>query len=540
MTTSEFTLSEEKSPPNRNGILQEYWIPLFLAIFFGLIAILHIDGLKFMNQQFGREEYSHGYLIPLISIFLILQKNPLFENLLPKNRFAGVFVLALGFILFVFGELSSIYTIINYSLIVSVVGLAIIVLGTNGTKLISVPLVYLIFLVPFPEFIYHKLSSELQLISSGIGVTILRWVDVTVFLEGNIIDLGKFQLQVVDACSGLRYLFPLMSFGFLVAYLYKCPTWQKVIIFLSTIPITILMNSFRIAVVGITVENWGIAAAEGFLHDFEGWVVFMACLAILTLEIWIFHKLSGDSGHFRDKLNVSLPNPIFSQKYKNKINLPIKLVITTLVMSVITILLTTLMFNHRSQDENVPWRANFNAFPLIHSGWWGTKSNIDVDIVNVLQFSDYFLADYTHRNNNEKINLYIAYYDSQRKGASIHSPGTCIPSGGWEIVDISKVVLDEVPSTYGEPLAVNKTIIQKGKHKSVVYYWFQQRGKIITNEYMAKWYIFWDSLTQNRTDGALVRVTKFLSDSETVEDADAEMQEFLRDFTPLFVDYIPN
>ena len=102
------------------------------------------------------------------------------------------------------------------------------------------------------------------------------------------IDLGTYQLQVVEARSGLRYLFPLMSFGFLIAYIYRGPVWQKLIIFLSTIPITVLMNSFRIGVIGVTVEYFGIAAAEGFLHDFEGWIIFMTCLGVLLLKSGCF------------------------------------------------------------------------------------------------------------------------------------------------------------------------------------------------------------------------------------------------------------
>ena len=123
-------------------------------------------------------------------------------------------------------------------------------------------------------------------------MAVIRLFDISVYLEGNVIDLGVYQLQVVEACSGLRYLFPLMSFGFLISYIYRGPVWQKVVIFLSTIPITVVMNSFRIGVIGVTVEHFGIAAAEGFLHDFEGWIVFMACLGFLLFEIWILYMFS--------------------------------------------------------------------------------------------------------------------------------------------------------------------------------------------------------------------------------------------------------
>ena len=152
----------------------------------------------------------------------------------------------------------------------------------------------LFFTIPLPKFLYNNLSSQLQLISSEIGVWFIRLFDISVYLEGNVIDLGNYKLQVVEACSGLRYLFPLMTLGFIAAYFFKGAFWKRAIIFLSSIPITVLMNSLRIGMIGVTVEYWGVAAAEGLLHDFEGWVVFMACTAVLVLEMWVLaHVGSG-------------------------------------------------------------------------------------------------------------------------------------------------------------------------------------------------------------------------------------------------------
>ena len=113
-----------------------------------------------------------------------------------------------------------------------------------------------------------------------------------VYLDGNVIDLGSYKLQVAEACSGLRYLFPLMSFGFLFAVLYKGPTWHKIVLFLSTLPITILMNSIRIAVIGLLVNRYGTGQAEGFIHFFEGWIIFIACVMILYLEAMLLQRLT--------------------------------------------------------------------------------------------------------------------------------------------------------------------------------------------------------------------------------------------------------
>jgi exosortase len=104
---------------------------------------------------------------------------------------------------------------------------------------------------------------------------------VPVFLEGNIIDLGVLRLHVAEACSGLRYLFPIMSFSYIFAVLYRGPMWHKAVLLISAAPITVFMNSVRIAVAGIIAQEYGTDWLDGFTHFFEGWVIFITCVAIL-------------------------------------------------------------------------------------------------------------------------------------------------------------------------------------------------------------------------------------------------------------------
>lgn len=110
------------------------------------------------------------------------------------------------------------------------------------------------------------LSWKFQEWSSILGVAMIKLMDIPVFLTGNIIDLGEYKLQVAEACSGLRYLFPFLSLGVMTAYIYRGPLWHKAAIVLATVPITILMNSFRIAVTGALVQAYGTSHAEGALH----------------------------------------------------------------------------------------------------------------------------------------------------------------------------------------------------------------------------------------------------------------------------------
>ncbi len=520
---------------NFNGehLAFKYWPLLYLIVTFCVTLFIFSDGLGHMLLDWQREEFSHGYMIPLVSVYLLLQKLPELAKVKSNHQIWGVVVVVVGILLYIVGELSALYPIIQYGFIVVLTGIAISLLGIRGALVIGAPIAYLLFMIPLPNFLYLNLSSNLQLLSSSIGVTILRLFNISVFLEGNVIDLGSLRLQVVDACSGLRYLFPLMSFGFLVAYIYRAPLWKKMFIFFSTIPITILMNSFRIAVIGVTVDIWGVAAAEGLVHDFEGWVVFLACLGLLALEILILHRLSGNRASPLDSISVSLPTPLFSKEYfapMSKISLSAIIVLIVLFISV------SLKFVIADRVERIPPRSNFSEMPLAIGSWTGREGHFDQDVIEALKLKDYFLADYIDATSGAVVNLYVVYYDSQRKGASVHSPKTCMPGGGWELSQQAQLELNYIESYRGKSLMVNRVVIQKGSAKSLVYYWFQQRGRIITNEYLAKWYIFWDALTRNRTDGALVRITIEYSGSEETE---KHLQNFVENLAPLLPKFIP-
>ena len=285
-----------------------FWV--VLSTMTVLAVYMFREGLGLMVSWWERDEYSHGYLIPLIVLFLDLAE----KRRTRTSAFQWVMDWRTGCVarhvfFFFLGELSSIYTIIQYGFLIALYGIVLAIIGWKAFRMIWVPLLILVFMVPLPTFLYNNLSSQLQLISSQIGVWIIRLFDISVYLEGNVIDLGSYKLQVVEACSGLRYLFPLMTLGFIAAYFFKGAFWKRALIFLSSIPITILMNSFRIGAIGVMVEYWGQSMAEGFLHDFEGWAVFMACTAILILEMWVLAHIGKDRKSLQEAFGLEFPNP---------------------------------------------------------------------------------------------------------------------------------------------------------------------------------------------------------------------------------------
>ncbi|MCG8544601.1 MAG: VPLPA-CTERM-specific exosortase XrtD [Alphaproteobacteria bacterium] len=537
-------------PQARSLSSRAIWLASALVVI-GALSVVFRDGLIFMAEHWHLEEYSHAWLIPFIALALIWQKLDAVADAKAKEdatrpqgwlqrlsdaRVVGVAVIVAGLLIGLLGELSTIYLVIQYGFLVTVYGVFLLWAGWRGIWLLIAPLAYLVFMIPLPDFMYANLSAKLQLISSELGVAFVRLFGIPVFLEGNVIDLGIYKLQVVEACSGLRYLFPLMSFGFLCAYLYMGPFWHRAVLFLSTVPITILMNSFRIGVIGVFVDRWGIEQAEGALHFFEGWVIFMACVAILFLEIWLFARFSRPRRSLSALFRIDLPKGTGGAMIRLCDSVPRR----PWFAAVAVLLLAAGLSSAVAQRVDLtPDRMPLAAFPLQFDDWQGKRKVIPRNIVKALRVSDYMSADYAPLDNAMPVNLYVAYYASQRKGEAVHSPRSCIPGGGWEIVDLVSKPVEGLKSTNGEAVKVNRVVIARGGIKQVVYYWFLQRGRSLTNEYHVKWYLFWDGVTRQRTDGALIRLVTPLREGESADVADRRLSRFLHRIHPIIDRYIP-
>ena len=183
------------------------------------------------------------------------------------------------------------------------------------------------------------------------------------------------------------------------------------------------------------------------------------------------------------------------------------------------------------RTEIYPEHKPFVNFPMQLDEWDGKHEKLDVAVVEKLGMTDYLLANYVNEQQSV-VNFYVAYYQSQRKGVSPHSPRVCIPGGGWEIAEFQRI------EAAGHP--VNRVIIKKGNARQLVYYWFQGHGRIVANEYMNKWYLFVDAVVKNRTDGALVRLVTNVAPHEDIKNADAKILEFMAKAKPQLNQFIVN
>ncbi len=507
----------------------------FVLLLLGSVPVFWI-GIVSLGAAWSTPEYSHGPLIPIISLYLFLRE---LRDMPPPNpvvhdRWPGVAVIAAALIIAILGNLARIPDIVTYAMIIWVGGVMLTVFGWQRGKYHQLPVLHLVFMLPLPQFVYWKLTIFLQWISSELGVWFVQMAGVSVFIEGNIIDLGVYKLQVAEACSGLRYLFPILSFSYLFALLYRGPIWHKVVLLVSAAPLTVLMNSIRIGVIGVLVNQHGIEQAEGFMHFFEGWIIFLLCVAILFLMAIGLQRLAPNPQPFAETIDLdtqglgSVALRIFG----------IRASVALAVAGLLTLAVSTAWTLRPASEVQPVERDPFVLYPRQLGPWSGSPTTLDPQVEQVLGASDYLNATYIDTSSGDFVNMFVAFYDKQTEGDGIHSPEVCLPVGGWEIFSLEPYEINPRNTPYGS-FTVNRAVIQKELSKQLVYYWFEQRGDRMTNDFLVKMDVVRDSLLRGRSDGAMVRFVTPIERGETEAQAEARMQRFMGQVLAKLPRYIP-
>jgi len=537
------THSPESAIAKPRSSLQETVLAFFnWGMFWLLIAtiaalIFFSDGINTMLAAWQLPEYSHGPLIPVLSAFLFLKqlKDYPINPDLHRNRWPGVALITLSLVIGAMGIMAGIGDIVAYALILWVGGVLLVSWGWDTGKHFWPGVVHLVYMLPLPGVIYYKVTSALQLISSELGVFFLRLADVPVFLDGNIIDLGTLKLHVAEACSGLRYMFPIMSFSYIFAALYRGPAWHKAVLLLAAVPIAVFMNSVRIAVAGMIVQYYGNDWLEGFTHFFEGWVIFLACILILFALAWLMLFLHPERPTLLKALDLDTDG-LMEQIGRLQFVQSSKAMVTAGVLMVAGVLALQAL---PDRGGVVPERDSFALFPRSLGEWeqQSVRQTLDPQVVATLAADDYHLVTYNKDRGSYPVDLFMAWYNDQSKGG-VHSPEICLPGAGWEIAWLERSDITEAMQS-DAPFNINRAVIQQGETRMMVYYWFQQKDRRIASDFAAKYWLMIDGIRTGRTDGALVRLTTPIGPDESDAVAEARLKEVLIEMQTPISRFIP-
>jgi len=262
------------------NIKQNRWIHLLLLVPV-FILIFHKAILKLISDWTIDPNFSHGFLIPFVALYMVWYKKNELSLLPEKSSNYGLLVIIFGMLVHFAGNVGSELFLMRFSMIITIAGIVIYYYGSAVFKKVLVPIAYLILMIPLPSIIWNKLAFPLQLFAARLSAESIMFLGIPVLREGNILHLANTSLEVIDACSGIRSLTSLLALTGLFAYLAPLGAVKKWVLFLSAIPIAVLVNVIRLTITGAMAAWISPETAHGFLHDMSGLIIFGAALALV-------------------------------------------------------------------------------------------------------------------------------------------------------------------------------------------------------------------------------------------------------------------
>src|SRR6266567_2764016 len=265
------------------------WKTIILLMLIGWLYVPILVPL--VRQWWIDPNFSHGFFVPLFSGFVVWQKRLQLASIPRVPSSWGLAVILVAVFTLVLGVFGAELFFSRVSLLMLIGGLVIFFLGWQMLRAILFPLLFLILMIPIPAIILNQITLPLQILASKLAAWSLPLCGVPVLREGNIINLPAMPLEVADACSGIRSLLSLTTLAVMYGFLLETRVWLRITIALASIPIAVAANGFRIFGTGLLVQYWDPEKAEGFFHEFSGWLIFVVSLLLLFALHWCVKSL---------------------------------------------------------------------------------------------------------------------------------------------------------------------------------------------------------------------------------------------------------
>lgn len=256
------------------------------------VAWLYRDILAALVSDWANDDnYSHGFLIVPLAVYFAWERRERLRAAPVSPSTFGLVVVLGSLATLVAGVLGAEFFLARVSLLSLIAGAVLFLFGWAHLRILAFPLAFLLLMIPIPAIVFNQIAFPLQLFASEFGVNAMHLFGVPVLREGNVITLASTQLEVAEACSGIRSLISLLTLGIVYGYFTESRWWVRVIIAASTIPIAIFCNGVRVAGTGILAHHYGPEAAMGFFHSFSGWIVFVLAFLLLGAVIAVLKRL---------------------------------------------------------------------------------------------------------------------------------------------------------------------------------------------------------------------------------------------------------
>jgi len=269
-----------ESVPNPPGLTLYRAAPYILLLTLLVVLYGHI-GVRLVSDWYTLPDLSHGFLIPFFAAYILWHQRAALLTIPLSPSWGGLGVVMAGLLLLLVGVFGADLFLSRFSFILLAIGITWMLCGLAFLKQIRFVFLVLFLGIPLPTLVMNQITFPLQILSSQLASLLLPIAGVPVFREGNVIQLASIQLEVAEACSGIRSLLSLFTLSVIYGYFLEKSTWKRAILALASIPIAVAANAIRIFGTGICVQYWNPDKALGFFHEFSGWLVFLVSLTCL-------------------------------------------------------------------------------------------------------------------------------------------------------------------------------------------------------------------------------------------------------------------
>jgi exosortase len=236
---------------------------------------------RLTSEWYNNPDMGHGFFVPVVAGYIAWGKRSALASLVPQPNWWGLAIVIWAGLQLYIATLGAELFLARTSFVISLIGVVLLLGGTQYLKILLFPLFLLFFMVPIPAIIYNQLTFPLQMRASEAAEWAISALGIPIIREGNVLELASQKLNVVEACSGIRSLLTLTFVALVYGYFAEKKMWIRVVLFFATIPIAILANAGRVTLTGI-VANYNPDLADGFIHEAQGMVIFLVAMAILV------------------------------------------------------------------------------------------------------------------------------------------------------------------------------------------------------------------------------------------------------------------
>jgi exosortase len=256
------------------------WIAAALVLA-GFALLYRQVVVKLVMDWYNDDNYSHGFLIVPLALYFVWERREKLRKIPVTPSAAGLLFVLGSVIVLIAGILGSELFLTRISILGTVVGVILFLFGWAHLRALAFPVAFLLLMIPIPAILFNQIAFPLQLLASQFGESAMGLANVPVLREGNVLILANTTLEVAEACSGIRSLVSLLTLAIVFGYFSDPRGWVRTLLTLSAIPVAIVTNGFRVAGTGIAAHRFGAAAAEGFFHEFSGWLVFVSAFMLM-------------------------------------------------------------------------------------------------------------------------------------------------------------------------------------------------------------------------------------------------------------------